>query len=167
MMDDRIRVSDADREQVTARLREHYAEGRLNSEELDERVTAALNAKTFGDLRRVMTDLPDAAMEPGPAPQAPSWPGRPRLMLWRGPRLLPLALIVLIAAIALPGAGWMFVGILRAMLLIWLVATVAGIVMAARFRRRMRRSWQSGSQTPWNRGGPWDRRHWHHYEWRG
>ena len=28
MMDDRIRVSDADREQVTARLREHYAEGR-------------------------------------------------------------------------------------------------------------------------------------------
>ena len=28
-MDDRIRVSDADRERVTARLREHFAEGRL------------------------------------------------------------------------------------------------------------------------------------------
>ena len=45
-MNDHIRVSDADRERVTARLRDHYAEGRLTREELDERVTAALNAKT-------------------------------------------------------------------------------------------------------------------------
>ena len=58
-MDDRIRISDADRERVTSRLREHYAEGRLSSEELDERITAALSAKTFGDLRGVMADLPD------------------------------------------------------------------------------------------------------------
>jgi len=41
-MDDRIRVSDADRERVTARLREHFAEGRLSQEELDERLSAAL-----------------------------------------------------------------------------------------------------------------------------
>ena len=53
-----LRVSDADREHVTARLREHFAEGRLTREELDERITAALNAKTFGDLRRIMADLP-------------------------------------------------------------------------------------------------------------
>ena len=62
-MDDRIRVSDADRDRVTARLRDHFAEGRLTPDELDERVTAALNARTFGDLRRVMADLP----EPAPA----------------------------------------------------------------------------------------------------
>ena len=60
--DDRIRISDADRERATARLREHYAEGRLTREELDERITAALNARIIGDLRRVMADLP------GPAP---------------------------------------------------------------------------------------------------
>ncbi len=165
MMDDRIRVSDADREQVTSRLREHYAEGRLDSDELDERVTAALNAKTFGDLRRVMADLPDAAMEPGPAAQSPQWTGRPRMMPWRGPRLLPLALILLIAAIAIPGAGWLFVAFLKAMLLIWLVAIVAGVFFAARFRRRMRRRWQSGFDGPWNRGGPWDRQNWRHYQW--
>jgi len=47
-MDDRMRVSDADRERVTVRLREHFAEGRLSSEELEERVSAALSAKTFG-----------------------------------------------------------------------------------------------------------------------
>ena len=61
-MDDRMRVSDADREAVTARLRDHFAEGRLTDSELDERVSAALNAKTFGELRSLTTDLP------GPVP---------------------------------------------------------------------------------------------------
>ncbi len=56
--DDRIRVSDHDREHATARLRDAFAEGRLMREELDERITAALNARTFGDLRRVTDDLP-------------------------------------------------------------------------------------------------------------
>ncbi len=74
-MDDRIRVSDADRERIAARLREHFAEGRLTHDELDERVSATLNAKTFGDLRRVMTDLP----EPAPvAPGVDQHPGGPR-----------------------------------------------------------------------------------------
>jgi hypothetical protein len=57
-MDDGIRVSDADRDRVTAQLRDHFAEGRLTQEELDERISAALSAKTFGDLRHVMADLP-------------------------------------------------------------------------------------------------------------
>ncbi len=58
---DHIRTSEADREDATARLRDHYAEGRLTYEELGERVTAALNARTFGDLRRVLADLPASA----------------------------------------------------------------------------------------------------------
>jgi DNA-binding PadR family transcriptional regulator len=58
---DRIRISDHDREQATARLCDHFAEGRLTREELDERITAALNATTAGDLRRVMADLPEPA----------------------------------------------------------------------------------------------------------
>ena len=56
--DDRIRVSDRDREQATVRLRDSFAQGRLTREELDERITAALNARTVGDLRRVTADLP-------------------------------------------------------------------------------------------------------------
>ena len=56
--DDHIRTSEADREDATARLRDHYIEGRLTYEELGERITAALNARTFGDLRRVLADLP-------------------------------------------------------------------------------------------------------------
>jgi DNA-binding PadR family transcriptional regulator len=53
-----IRVSDRDRERATARLRDAFAEGRLTREELDERITAALSARTIGDLRRVTADLP-------------------------------------------------------------------------------------------------------------
>jgi DNA-binding PadR family transcriptional regulator len=64
---DHIRISDHDREHATAQLSDHFAEGRLTREELDERITAALNARTAGDLRRVMADLP----EPGPA--LPPW----------------------------------------------------------------------------------------------
>jgi DNA-binding PadR family transcriptional regulator len=56
--DDRIRVSDRDREHATSRLRDSFAQGRLTREELDERITAALNARTVGDLRRVTADLP-------------------------------------------------------------------------------------------------------------
>jgi len=149
-MDDRMRISDADREQVTARLREHYAAGRLDSEELDERITAALNAKTFGDLRRVMADLPEPApvgADTGSVPPPP-WASRPVYMYRRGPRLLPLALLFLLAAVILPPIGFVFFAFLKVVLLIWLVTLVVGMFTAARFRRHVRRHWQSGP-------GPW------------
>jgi DNA-binding PadR family transcriptional regulator len=60
--DDHIRVSYDDRERATAWLCDHFAEGRLTREELDERITAALTATTAGDLRRVTAGLP------GPTP---------------------------------------------------------------------------------------------------
>jgi hypothetical protein len=159
-MDDRMRVSDADRERVTSRLRENFAEGRLSPEELDERITAALSAKTFGDLRRVMADLPEPAPELRAAPSVPLAPRR-GAMAWRGPRILPLAIVVLIAALVLPGAGWLFFAFLKFVLVIWLVACVAGIIAASRFRRRVRRDWRSGD------GGQWGQSQWRHNQWRG
>jgi hypothetical protein len=139
---DRIRVSDADREQVTARLREHFAEGRLTREELDERITAALNAKTFGDLRPVMADLPEPApvlAGAGPLPQARA---QGPVYIRRGPRLLPLALLVLLIAAVAPGTGFVFLALLQGFLLFVLVAGVMGLFAAHRFRRRMRHHWQ-------------------------
>jgi hypothetical protein len=44
MTGDRIRVSDADRDRAAARPREHFAQGRLSPDELDERIAAALSA---------------------------------------------------------------------------------------------------------------------------
>ena len=61
---DLILICDADRERVTVRLRDHYAEGRLTLEELDERITAALKARNVGDLRRVMADFPESPPAP-------------------------------------------------------------------------------------------------------
>ena len=159
-MDDRIRISDADRERVTARLREHFAEGRLTSEELDERITAALAAKTYGDLRRVMADLPDPSPVPPHDKQAPPWAYRPPgFVAWRGPRLLPLAIVLLIAALVIPGAGWVFIAFLKVMLVVWLVMCIAGIFAAARFKRRMRRHWEFG-RNQWQN-------HWQQFQWRG
>jgi hypothetical protein len=157
-MDDRIRVSDADRERVAERLREHFAQGRLSSEELDERISAALGAKTFGDLRRIMIDLPEPELV-GPQARGPApWGGRPGGVFPRGPRLFPLAMLALIAALVIPGAGWVFFAFLQVVLMLWLVACVAGIFAIARLRRRWRRHWQSQSG---------DGVYWHRYQWHG
>jgi hypothetical protein len=81
-----VRVGDADREAVAAQLREHYADGRLTLEELNERIDQTFAAKTKADLNTVMLDLPHAATRPGPGlPYAgtggPGWQGPG----WQGP----------------------------------------------------------------------------------
>jgi hypothetical protein len=53
-----LRASDADREQVAERLRHAAGEGRILSEELEERLEAAFAARTYGDLDVVVADLP-------------------------------------------------------------------------------------------------------------
>lgn len=55
-----LRASDADREQVAERLRAAAAEGRIDIEELEERLTATLAARTYADLDAVLADLPPA-----------------------------------------------------------------------------------------------------------
>lgn len=53
-----LRISDADRHQVAEVLREAAGEGRLDMEELDERLEAAYGAKVYGDLVPLLADLP-------------------------------------------------------------------------------------------------------------
>lgn len=55
-----MRVSDAERDAAAAELREHFASGRLNQDELDERLAATFAAKTRGDLNALFTDLPSS-----------------------------------------------------------------------------------------------------------
>jgi hypothetical protein len=54
-----MRASDDEREHAAEALREHYAAGRLTSEELDERLEAAYRAKTGEELNELRADLPD------------------------------------------------------------------------------------------------------------
>jgi hypothetical protein len=53
-----LRVADADREQLIDELREHAGAGRLNPEELEERVGQAYTASTRADLDVLRADLP-------------------------------------------------------------------------------------------------------------
>ena len=55
-----LRVSDAEREAVVARLNNATSEGRLTLEEFSERASAALAARTQGDLDVLVTDLRQA-----------------------------------------------------------------------------------------------------------
>lgn len=66
-----LRCSDEDRELVAQVLNNAYADGRLDFEEHNERITRAYNAKTFGDLDGLTLDLvPARAPEPAPAVRA-------------------------------------------------------------------------------------------------
>jgi len=53
-----VRVGDADRDAIAAQLREHYADGRLTLDELNERLDHTFAAKTTADLDAVLRDLP-------------------------------------------------------------------------------------------------------------
>ncbi|MEU7892463.1 DUF1707 domain-containing protein [Nonomuraea sp. NPDC049152] len=62
--DDQLRIGDAERDETMEALREHFAQGRLTREELDERLDLALSARTVGDLSRVHVDLPSPGRHP-------------------------------------------------------------------------------------------------------
>jgi hypothetical protein len=53
-----VRASDEDREQLIDELREHSVAGRLDTEELERRVSAAYEASTTGELDALRSDLP-------------------------------------------------------------------------------------------------------------
>jgi hypothetical protein len=53
-----IRASDRDRDAVVQRLQQAFADGRLDDDEFDERMRAALTARTGADLDKLTADLP-------------------------------------------------------------------------------------------------------------
>jgi hypothetical protein len=59
-----LRVSDADRDRLAREIREHYAAGRLTSDELDERIDAVYKARTESELRALRADLPQLPATP-------------------------------------------------------------------------------------------------------
>jgi GntR family transcriptional regulator len=79
--DQHLRLSDAEREAVTDRLAEHFAAGRLDQAEFDDRVGRAMSAKTRADLSGLFAGLPETG-----APAVPEFSrgggrtpaGRPR-----------------------------------------------------------------------------------------
>lgn len=73
-----MRVSDADRHRVQEILRQAAGDGRLDLDELDERLEASFKAKTYGELVPLTADILGPAQSPVPAPaqQPPLLPGQ-------------------------------------------------------------------------------------------
>jgi len=135
-----LRVGDADRRAVVDELQRHYVEGRLNSEELSERVGHALNSRTFGDLANLLTDLPalDSPMnQPDGQPEFDAY-GHDQ---WRSHLAIPpiglivmlIGLVVMLMLFTMPGARGF--GFFPWPLLIW------GFFIIGRPYRGGRRRW--------------------------
>jgi hypothetical protein len=139
-----LRCSDAERDRVAAFLRDQATEGRLDPDELDERVGAAYAAKTVRELKELVADLPRT-----PLPRTPHRPPAGR----RG--VNPLLPIGILGFLALGGPWVMWVGAIVASTLVFtgvvvllalgLAASpfllVAALVILALRRRRPPRHW--------------------------
>lgn len=120
-----LRASDAEREAVVERLRSHYGEGRISTDELSARLDAVYAARTRADLEPPLVDLPRPAA------------GRPASVVARRRARAPviaaapvvplLAIAALVVAAAASGAWWL-------LWLIWPLLHVTG----ASGRRRSR-----------------------------
>ena len=80
-----VRVGDAEREAVVARLQAALAEGRLELHEFEERSSTAYAAKTEGQLVPLTSDLPANV---GLTPKSPAVPSTAEVMAKRRSRLL-------------------------------------------------------------------------------
>jgi Domain of unknown function (DUF1707) len=112
-----VRVGDADRERVAALLRDHAAAGRLEPDELEERLGRVYAARYGSDLEAALAELPPEHRAARPVRPEPR----------RAAPVLPLAIGALIALAAVTGAWWL-------MWLIWPIVMVLGP------RRRYRRA---------------------------
>src|SRR3954453_18334023 len=109
-----LRASDADRDAVAERLRRAAVEGRLEPDELEQGLHLALRARTYGELDRLVTDLPA---------QPVAWQRRPSQAapVARGAVVVAARLIVMLAVVSVVlvvlvlTAAWWLLG-----LVVWL-----------------------------------------------
>jgi len=111
------RVSDAERDEVVELLRAAAGEGRIGHEELDERLSRALSAKTYRELNATVDDIPRPHRgRAGRVPQT-----RRTVATWtmgtvrKEPWLLVFVIPVLVVTLTLAAA----------VMMIWLVCVVA------------------------------------------
>ncbi|MDA8035006.1 MAG: DUF1707 domain-containing protein [Actinomycetota bacterium] len=142
-----LRVSDAERHEVADLLARHFADGRLDQVELDDRVGRAMAARTRADLDGLLTDLPPlGGQAPGavtsPPPAGPPTRRRRSLGVVLALLLLPGALSFLAHTLFWRTWGWPGArgfGPFHPHLGLLLLAVVA-VAVARRWRRRHVRS---------------------------
>lgn len=103
--DPRLRIADSDRERAMADLAGHYADGRLDHEEYDERLDAIWTARTRADLAVLFSDLPRPQVSYPPARPASPQRSRPGFRL----PFLPVLALLIVLSIILNAPVWLLV----------------------------------------------------------
>lgn len=120
-----MRASDAERDQVVDRLHKAATEGRIAAEELEQRVTSALRARTYDELDAVVADLPSPRQPRGARhPERRSPAGWALAAVRANPLLLVFAIPVLTTAVTM----------LIAATVVWAVLMVVVMILGGRPR---------------------------------
>jgi len=147
-----LRASDAERDAVASELGQHFQDGRLDRAELDERVGAAIAAKTRRDLDSLLADLPQpSASRPAGRIGAPAqvWgqgdgPWHAALPGLRRGRPAVAAVLPLLMAVAVVGglvsSGWQHGWPFAPFGFLWLIVPILLVRTWARGGRR--RQWR-------------------------
>lgn len=122
------RIGDLERQAACEELSNQFAAGRLTNDELDERLAAAVGARTAAELRWVVADLPpidqptlsNARPTPGPRGASPQNTG------WRAWDIL--VLLVLLGCMGV--AGLAFLALLLGGGLAFMVASTLSAIVA-------------------------------------
>jgi hypothetical protein len=117
-----MKASDADRDAVLSDLSEHFQAGRLTADEFEDRTGRALAARTWGELRDLMRDLPTSPA--GPHVPVTATTGAPPQRPLGRTALVPIAVLagIGIAVAMSAGTGHARWGILWLVLPVLLIA---------------------------------------------
>src|SRR5215472_9158559 len=126
-----VRVSDAERSEVADILSKHYADGRLDQAEFNERVDRAMKAKTRADFCGLLDDLPDLQDRPDALHSDPPVPVRYRRARFPLHRILFLAFVVAVTV-------WAAHALMHSLVVWLLVALVVFLVLRDGPRRHRR-----------------------------
>ncbi len=104
-----LRIGDAERDRAISELGDHFAAGRLSTEEFEQRVDQAIRARFSDDLEPLFVDLPRTA-EPSVESQSNHRPDAHLAwspVLWFAP-LLVVCAVVAAVILSAPWLVWMF-----------------------------------------------------------
>jgi Domain of unknown function (DUF1707) len=144
--DGHLRVGDGERDHALDALGKHYAAGRLSAEELEDRISAALRARTRSDLSVLFRDLPgNQAAWQSMLPTRPNyWSLAGRILAGAAVTTLVLGLIVALLFVVLAATMMAFGGLVWLVLLWWLLAAT----MRRGYRRHGNRAYRRQAYWP-------------------
>jgi Flp pilus assembly protein TadB len=115
MNQSQLRIGDAEREAAARELGEHYAQGRISTEEHAERLDVVWAARTAGDLAPAFAELPRPRPEPVASPRTPrarGWADGVRDALTPVPFLFKVLLAIVVVSLVVGHLSLVVVAVL-------------------------------------------------------